>query len=95
MWTQVVGKIRLVQTPLLNHWWNVTLYVTARGLTTSPMPYDVRIFQIDFDFIDHHLLTRSSDGLPSPGFSHKASTLCPFLGRSAGPISKKIWRHSM
>lgn len=62
MWTQIVGKIRLVQTPLINHWWNTTLYVTARGLTTSPIPHGYRIFQIDFDFIDHQLLIRSSDG---------------------------------
>lgn len=62
MWTQIVGKIRLGQTPLLNHWWNVTLYVTSRGLTTSAMPYDDRIFEIDFDFMDHNLLIRSSDG---------------------------------
>lgn len=62
MWTQIVGKIRLAQTPLLNHWWNVTLYVTSRGLTTSAMPYDDRIFEIDFDFMDHNLLIKSSDG---------------------------------
>ena len=47
MWTQVVGKIRLAQTPLVNHWWNVPLYVTARGLTTSAMPYGDRDFEID------------------------------------------------
>ncbi len=62
MWTQVVGKIRLTQTPLVNHWWNVPLYVTARGLTTSAMPYKDRIFEIDFDFIDHQLLIKCNDG---------------------------------
>jgi hypothetical protein len=62
MWTQVVGKIRLRQTPLVNHWWNVPLYVSARGLTTSPMPYEDRIFEIEFDFIDHQLLIECSDG---------------------------------
>ena len=62
MWTQVVGKIRLVQTPLVNHWWNVPLYVSARGLTTSAMPYRDRIFEIEFDFIDHNLLIECSDG---------------------------------
>lgn len=62
MWTQVVGKIRLKQTPLVNHWWNVPLYVSARGLTTSPMSYDERIFEIEFDFIDHVLVIKSSDG---------------------------------
>ena len=62
MWTQVVGKIRLEQTPLVNHWWNVPLYVSARGLTTSAMPYEDRIFEIEFDFIDHQLLIKCSDG---------------------------------
>ena len=62
MWTQVVGKIRLERTPLVNHWWNVPLYVSARGLTTSAMPYDDRIFEIEFDFIDHKLLIKCSDG---------------------------------
>jgi hypothetical protein len=62
MWSQVVGKIRLAQTPLINHWWNVPLYVTARGLTTSPMPYQERTFEIDFDFVDHQLLVKLDDG---------------------------------
>jgi hypothetical protein len=63
MWTQVVGKIRLRQTPLVNHWWNVPLYVSARGLTTSAMSYrDGRVFEIEFDFIDHQLLIECSDG---------------------------------
>ncbi|MFB3903800.1 MAG: DUF5996 family protein [Acidobacteriota bacterium] len=62
LWTQIVGKIRLAQSPWINHCWHVTLYVTARGLTTSPIPYDNRVFQIDFDFVDHALLIQSSDG---------------------------------
>jgi len=62
MWTQIVGKIRLETTPLVNHWWNVPLYVSARGLTTSPMPYGDRIFEIEFDFIDHKLRIDRSDG---------------------------------
>jgi len=62
MWTQIVGKIRLEQTPLVNHWWNVPLYVSARGLTTSPMTYQDRIFEIEFDFIDHTLRIQCSDG---------------------------------
>ena len=62
MWTQIVGKIRLVQTPWINHSWHAALYVTARGLTTSPIPYGMRTFQIDFDFIDHQLLINTSDG---------------------------------
>ncbi|HLM56352.1 MAG TPA: DUF5996 family protein [Pyrinomonadaceae bacterium] len=62
MWTQVVGKVRLALAPMLNHWWQVPLYVTARGLTTSPMPHGRRTFQIDFDFLDHKLVIASSDG---------------------------------
>ena len=62
MWTQVVGKIRLEQTPLVNHWWNVPLYVSARGLTTTAMPYGDRYFEIEFDFIDHKLRIECSDG---------------------------------
>jgi len=62
LWTQVVGKIRLAQTPWQNHAWHVALYVTARGLTTSPIPHGERSFQIDFDFIDHVLWVRTSDG---------------------------------
>src|SRR4249920_1156031 len=62
LWTQVVGKIRLALTPWLNHSWHVALYVTARGLTTSPIPDAARSFQIDFDFIDHVLWVRTSDG---------------------------------
>ncbi len=62
LWTQIVGKIRLAQTPWTNHSWHVTLYVTPRGLTTSPIPYAGRAFQIDFDFIDHVLLIQTSAG---------------------------------
>ncbi len=62
LWTQVVGKVRLALTPWLNHSWHVALYVTARGLTTGPIPDGARQFQIDFDFIDHLLWIRTSDG---------------------------------
>ena len=61
-WLQIVGKVRLVQTPWMNHSWHVTLYVTARGMTTSPIPYGARTFQIDFDFIDHALNIVTNDG---------------------------------
>ena len=64
MWTQIVGKIRLAQAPLVNHWWQVTLYVSPRGLTTVSMPYADRLFDIEFDFCDHQLVIRSSDGGP-------------------------------
>jgi Family of unknown function (DUF5996) len=62
LWTQIVGKIRLAREPWLNHSWHVTLCVTARGLTTSPIPDGTRTFQIDFDFIDHALRISTSDG---------------------------------
>lgn len=62
MWTQVVGKIRLALTPRINHWWNVVLFLTSRGLTTSPMPYLGGTFEIRFDFVDHTLAIETSDG---------------------------------
>ncbi len=62
MWTQVVGKVRLALAPRVNHWWESTLYVSPRGLTTSAIPYRDRVFDIEFDFIDHQLLIRVSDG---------------------------------
>jgi hypothetical protein len=62
LWTQIVGKIRLTLSPWVNHSWHTTLYVTARGLTTSAIPYGGRSFQIDFDFLEHQLWLRSSDG---------------------------------
>src|SRR4030088_2404446 len=62
LWTQIAGKIRLTRTPWLNHSWHVALYVTPRGLTTSPIPDGGRTFQIDFDFIDHALRIATSDG---------------------------------
>jgi hypothetical protein len=62
MWTQIVGKIRLRESAPINHGWHSTLYITSRGLTTSPIPHGLRTFQIDFDFIDHALMVRVSDG---------------------------------
>lgn len=66
MWTQVVGKVRLKLCPLVNHFWNVPFYLTARGMTTSPMPYPSGMFQgtieVSFDFIDHQLLLETSAG---------------------------------
>ena len=61
MWTQIVGKIRLTLSPWTNHSWHVTLYVTSRGLTTSPIPHGYHTFEIIFDFIDHQLLIEKSD----------------------------------
>ncbi len=62
LWTQVVGKIRLTLSPWINHSWHVTLYLTARGLTTSPIPHGLHTFELRFDFIDHHLRILKSDG---------------------------------
>jgi hypothetical protein len=62
MWTQVVGKVRLALSPRVNHWWEVPLYVNARGLTTSAIPYGDGIFEIQFDFIDHQLRIQTSWG---------------------------------
>ncbi|HEY4283543.1 MAG TPA: DUF5996 family protein [Chthoniobacterales bacterium] len=62
MWTQIVGKIRLALAPWTNHSWHVTLYVTARGLTTSPIPHGRRVFEIRFDFVDHNLRILTADG---------------------------------
>jgi hypothetical protein len=62
MWTQIVGKVRLALSPPVNHWWATTLYVTPRGLTTSPIPTGARTFEVAFDFLDHTLWIHSSDG---------------------------------
>jgi hypothetical protein len=96
MWTQIVGKVRLRLTPLVNHWWNVPLYVTARGLTTSRIPYGEMAFELWFDFIGHRLVLETSDGVV------KSIPLAPrsvaefyqevmAMLRSAG-IEVKIWR---
>src|SRR2546430_17158425 len=63
MWTQIVGKVRLRLTPLVNHWWNVPLYVTARGLTTNRIPYCRRAVAVRVFFILHQLLLGTNDGL--------------------------------
>jgi hypothetical protein len=96
MWTQMVGKVRLRLTPLINHWWNVPLYVTVRGLTTSRIPYGQRAFEIWFDFKRHQLVLETTDGvvrtLPLVPRS-VAEFYEEFMGvlRSAG-IEVKIWR---
>ncbi|HWF19416.1 MAG TPA: DUF5996 family protein [Verrucomicrobiae bacterium] len=62
MWSQIVGKVRLELSPLMNHWWEVPFYLTARGLTTSPIPYGTGVFEMRFDFIDHRLNIETSWG---------------------------------
>jgi hypothetical protein len=71
MWTQIVGKIRMVHMPLINHWWQVPLYVSPRGLTTGAIPYRHAVFDMEFDFVDHVLAIRHSDG------SHRSVPLAP------------------
>ena len=68
LWTQIIGKIRLEQTPMLNEWWNVPLYLSPRGLTTSAIPFENESFAIDSDFINHELIVRTSF---NDGFSFK------------------------
>ena len=63
LWTQIVGKTRLALAPPQNHWWHVTLYLSARGFTTSPMPYRDRSVEVEFDFLDQQLVVRTSDGV--------------------------------
>src|SRR5579862_4391930 len=87
LWTQIVGKIRLMQTPWLNHSWHVPLYVTSRGLTTSPIPYNARTFQIDFDFIAHKLQIRASDGRTS-GFPLQPMPVATFYPRLIEEMAK-------
>ncbi|HTB36555.1 MAG TPA: DUF5996 family protein, partial [Reyranella sp.] len=95
LWTQVVGKIRLAHAPMVNHWWQVPLYVTSRGLTTSPIPYGARSFQIDFDFIDHSFEIRTSSG-EVEAFALGARSVADFyakvMGRLRGlGLETKIW----
>jgi hypothetical protein len=95
MWTQVIGKVRLALAPPINHWWQVTLYVTARGLTTSPIPYGTRTFQIDFDFLDHVLRIATSDGAER-SFPLLAQPMADFYAEAMAALDSlglavKIW----
>jgi len=95
MWTQIVGKVRLALSPRINHWWEVPLYVNARGLTTSAIPYNDGDFDVQFDFIDHKLIIRASWGA-SKTLALKAQSVADFYAefmaalRSLG-IEVKIW----
>jgi hypothetical protein len=80
LWTQIVGKIRMVQGPPLNHSWHSTLYVTSSGLTTSPIPHGERTFQIDFDFLRHRLVVQASDG-GTGGFALEPQSVAAFYAR--------------
>ncbi len=86
LWTQIVGKIRLRSEPMLNHWWNVTLYVTPDGLTTSSMPYPgSRAFKIDFDFIRRELRIDGCDG-ERASFALEPMTVADFYRRLADAL---------
>lgn len=95
MWTQIAGKVRLALSPHVNHWWEVPLYVSARGLTTSPIPYRKGVFEIQFDFVDHRLEVATSGG-ETKSFALAPRTVAEFhaeffsLLRSLG-IDVKIW----
>ena len=95
MWTQIVGKVRLALSPRVNHWWEVPLYVNARGLTTSPIPYGDGEFEVQFDFIDHKLMVQTSWG-SSKTLALKPKSVAEFYAefmaalQSLG-ISVKIW----
>ncbi|MGB6841997.1 MAG: DUF5996 family protein [Candidatus Sulfotelmatobacter sp.] len=95
MWTQIVGKVRLALSPRVNHWWEVALYVNARGLTTSAIPYNGGNFEVQFDFVDHKLIIQTSWGA-SETFALKAESVADFYAeftsalRSLG-IEVKIW----
>jgi Family of unknown function (DUF5996) len=87
LWTQIAGKVRLAHSPWLNHAWHSTLYVTARGLTTSPIPHGFRTFQIDFDFLAHRLTVQSSDG-GSGGFALEPQSVAAFYARLMGELER-------
>ena len=80
LWLQIIGKVRLRLTPPVNHSWHSTLYLTARGLTTSPIPYGTRSFHIDVDFVDHRLLIATTDGV-SGGFALEPQSVAVFYAR--------------
>jgi hypothetical protein len=92
MWTQIVGKMKLALNPHVNHWWQVPLYVNARGLTTAAMHYPGRAFQIDFDFIDHQLYVRESGNQTLSIDLTSQRSVADFYGElKSGMESLRIW----
>jgi hypothetical protein len=87
LWTQIVGKVRLAHAPLVNHWWQVTLYVSPRGLTTSTIPNGAEAFDIELDFVDHRLVIRSSDGATRE-LGLEAMSVADFHARTMGALSE-------
>lgn len=95
MWTQIIGKVRLALAPHVNHWWEVPLYISARGMTTSPIPYGERVFEMEFDFLNHNLAILASDRATKfvplyarsvADFYHEVMAVLPAIG-----IDVKIW----
>lgn len=87
LWTQIVGKIRLVRSPWLNHSWHVPLYVSARGLTTSPIPDGARAFEVEFDFVGHRLAFATSDG-QSAAIALQPQTVADFFAAVLGALDR-------
>jgi hypothetical protein len=87
LWLQIVGKIRLAYSPPVNHGWHTTFYVTARGLTTSPIPYGTRTFQIDFDVIDHRLIV-STNGREAGGLRLEPKSVAAFYRELMAELAK-------
>jgi len=95
MWMQIVGKTRLALAPRQNHWWHVPLYLTSRGLTTTPMPDGLRTLQVEFDFVDHRLVLETSDGA-SRAEPLRAQAVAEFYREYLGLLSElgvtvKLW----
>ena len=92
-WTQIVGKTRLALAPMQNHWWQVTLYVTSRGLGTSPIPAGTRTFEVDFDFVERQLVVKTSDGRVAR-MPLQPMTVASFYQKYMSPIASSCpgWR---
>jgi hypothetical protein len=86
MWTQIVGKIRMAYAPAVNHWWHVTLYPSPRGLTTSAVPHGAGVFDVEFDFLDHRLHVRGSDGR-SRDVTLEPKTVAAFYGETLDALA--------
>jgi Family of unknown function (DUF5996) len=94
-WTQIVGKVRMTLSPMMNHWWQVVFYVTSRGLTTSPIPHDGQSFDVTFDFIDHALVIETSRGARER-FALKAMSVAQFYSEFFAALRRlgidvRIW----
>ena len=90
MWTQIVGKIRMVQSPWLNHAWHVTLYVTPRGMTTGTIPHGNLTFSIDFDFIDHQLVIAQNTGPCEAETAYGQATRRKVVWRTGGAKAHSV-----